>query len=179
MRWTRAPGPLREAAGFYYQEFSNLKQPLPLKGDPYQAGDKNRVSAWAELLIPETARPLAFYDHPFFGKYPAITRNQFGEGTLTYEGAFLSEELQERVLLEVLSAAGLTGPDQKLPPPVRVKHGTDNNGKPVHYYLNYSAQPQTFAYPYGGGTDVLTGNAVASNANLTLSPWDVVIVEER
>jgi beta-galactosidase len=27
VRWTTAPGPLREAAGFHYQEFSNLKGP--------------------------------------------------------------------------------------------------------------------------------------------------------
>ena len=37
VRWTMAPGPLREAAGFHYQEFSNLKQPLALKGDPFRA----------------------------------------------------------------------------------------------------------------------------------------------
>ena len=36
VRWVRAPGPLREAAGFSYQEFSNLEKPLALKGDPYQ-----------------------------------------------------------------------------------------------------------------------------------------------
>ena len=28
VRWELAPGPLREAAGFTYQEFSNLEQPL-------------------------------------------------------------------------------------------------------------------------------------------------------
>ena len=35
VRWVRAPGPLREAAGFSYQEFSNLEKPLALKGDPF------------------------------------------------------------------------------------------------------------------------------------------------
>jgi beta-galactosidase len=179
VRWTKAPGPLREAAGFHYQEFSNLKQPLALKGDPYQAGEKNRVSAWAEMLIPETATALAHYDHVFFGKYPAITRNKYGKGTLTYEGTFLSDEVQEKVLLDVLGLAGLAGPDQKLPAPVRVRHGIASNGKKVHYYLNYSVQPQTLAYPYGSGADVLTGNAVATNASLTVSPWDAVVVEEK
>jgi beta-galactosidase len=82
VRWVRAPGPLREAAGFSYQEFSNLEHPLALKDDPFHAGEKNRVSYWAEFLIPEHAKPLAWYDHPFFGKWPAITENQFGTGTL-------------------------------------------------------------------------------------------------
>jgi hypothetical protein len=37
VRHEMAPGPLREAAGFHYQEFSNLEKPLALKGDPFQA----------------------------------------------------------------------------------------------------------------------------------------------
>ena len=68
VRWSRAPGPLREAAGLSYQEFSNLKQSLPLKGDPFAAGSDNKASVWADMILPETAKPLAFYDHPFFGR---------------------------------------------------------------------------------------------------------------
>ena len=68
VRWVRAPGPLREAAGFSYQEFSNLEHPLALKGDPFHVGDANKVQYWAEFLMPEHAKALAYYDHPFFGK---------------------------------------------------------------------------------------------------------------
>jgi beta-galactosidase len=88
------------------------------------------------MLITDTAKPLAYYDQPFFAKYPAITRNSFGKGTLTYEGTVLSDKLQERVLLDVLERAGLTGPDQSLPATVRVKHGQNRRGKTLHYYLN-------------------------------------------
>jgi beta-galactosidase len=179
VRWTMAPGPLREAAGFHYQEFSSLKQPLSLKGDPFHAGGENKVSEWAEMLIPDTAEPLAFYDHPFFGKYPAITRNKFGHGTLTYEGTVLSEALQEKLLLGVLQAAGLTSSDQQLPPTVRVKHGVNGKGRTIHYYLNYSSEPQTFTYAYGAGADLLSQKPVASSQKITLGPWDAAIVEEK
>jgi beta-galactosidase len=37
------PGPLREAAGISYQEFSNLEHPLALKDDPLHAGADNKV----------------------------------------------------------------------------------------------------------------------------------------
>ena len=77
VRWVRAPGPLREAAGFSYQEFSNLEKPLALKGDPFHAGADNKVSYWAEFLMPEHAKAMAYYDHPFFGKWPAITENSY------------------------------------------------------------------------------------------------------
>ena len=179
VRWTRLPGPLREAAGFSYQEFSNLRHPLALKGDPFGAGDKNQVSAWAEMLMPESAKVLASYDHPFFGKFAAITRNNYGKGTLTYEGTFLSDELQKRVLFGELQQARLTGPDQELPEAVTVRHGTGNSGKTLHFYLNYSSDAQKFAYSYGDGVEMLSEGSVRKGQTLTLAPWDVAIIEER
>jgi beta-galactosidase len=179
VRWVMAPGPLRQAAGFRYQEFSNLRAPLELKGDPLQAGADNRVSEWAEMLILEGAEGLAYYDHPFFGTYPAITRNHFGKGTLTYEGTVLSNKLQDKVLLGVLQTAGLAGPDQQLPAPVHVKHGTNRNGKIIHYFMNYSGAPQTFAYAYRAGEDLLGQGGVSASQRITLKPWDLVIIEEH
>jgi beta-galactosidase len=179
VRWSMAPGPLRKAAGFHYQEFSNLAKPLALKDDPFKAGADNQVSTWAEMLIPEGAQPLAFYDHPFFGKYPAITQNHFGNGTLTYEGTVLSDTLQSKVLLHVLQMAGATGPDQELPATIHVKHGTNRSGKVIHYYMNYSNDPQSFKYPYQPGEDLLTRTAVGPSQTLTLKAWDLVIIEER
>jgi len=179
VRWTMAPGPLRQAAGFRYQEFSSLAHPLALKSDPFKAGADNKVSDWAEMLIPETAQALAYYDHPFFGKYPAITRNHFGSGTLTYEGTALSDTLQAKVLLEEIRATGLAGPDQELPAPVRVKHGTNRKGRVLHYYMNYSSDPQTFRYPYKPGEDLLASTSLAPAQLVTLKPWDLVIVEEK
>ena len=179
VRWTMAPGPLRKAAGFRYQEFSNLAKPLALKGDPFKADAGNKVSEWAEMLILEGAQPLAYYDDPFFGKYPAITQNHFGSGTLTYEGTVLSDTLQTKVLLKVLQMAGLTGPDQELAPPVHVKHGTNRNGRTIHYYMNYSSDSQTFKYPYKLGEDLLTKMTVAPSQTVTLKPWDLAILEEK
>jgi beta-galactosidase len=174
-----APGPLREAAGFHYQEFSSLRQPLALKDDPFHAGSENKVSEWAEMLVPDTAEALAYYDHPFFAKYPAITRNAFGKGSLTYEGTVLSEKLQQQVVLDVLQKSGLTGSDQSLPPVVRVKHGQNRKGKTLHYFLNYSSEPQSFDYAYGPGADLLAQNTVVRGQKITLKPWDAAIVEEK
>ena len=179
VRAVRQPGPLRVAAGFSYQEFSNLEHPLALKGDPYKAGDENKVMYWAEFLMPEHAQVLAQYDHPFFGRWPAITRNVYGAGSLTYEGTWLSDSVQKNVLLDVLAGAGLTGPDQKLSAAVRVKHGVNDFGKRVHYYLNYSSEPQTVAYPYGSGTDLLTGKGISASQQFALQPWDLAIIEEQ
>jgi beta-galactosidase len=131
------------------------------------------------MLIPDTAKPLAYYDHPFLGKYPAVTRNSFGKGTLTYEGTVLSDKLQRSVLLDVLKQAGLTGPDQDLPLLVRVKHGSNRSGKTLHYYLNYSSDSQTFSYAYRSGMDLLSQAAAVQGQQITLKPWDAAIIEEK
>lgn len=179
VRWNMAPGPLREAAGFHYQEFSSLRRPLALKNDPFHVGSENKVSEWAEMLILDTAKGLANYDHPFLGNYPAITQNVYGKGTLTYEGTVLTDKLQEQVLLGVLQEAGLTGSDQSLPSSVRVKHGQNRKGKTLHYFLNYSSDAQDFSYAYGAGADLLTQSALARGQRITLKPWDAAIVEEK
>ena len=178
VRWVRAPGPLREAAGFSYQEFSNLEKPLALKGDPFQAGVDNQVSYWAEFLMPEHATALAYYEHPFFGKWPAITRNEFGAGTLLYEGTYLSDALQTAVLRSELGKIGLSGPDQQLPPAVHVQHGLNRLGKQLHYYFNYSGVEAKVGYAYSAGTNLLEGRSVSKAAVLTLGPWDLAIIEE-
>ncbi len=179
VRWTMAPGPLRDAAGFYYQEFSNLKSPLKLKGDPYAVGEENRVSVWAEYLIPEKAKALAYYGHPVFGQYPAITRNSFGRGTLTYEGTYLSDRLQEKIVLDTLKTAGVLLTDASLPAPVKVKHGILQDGKAVHFYLNFSAAPQEFAYAYADGIELLYGKPATRSQMLTLPAWDAAIIKEK
>jgi len=179
VRWQMAPGPLKEAAGFHYQEFSSVKQPLPLRDDPYHLLSDNKVSDWAEMIIPDTAQPLAYYDHPFLGKYPALTRNQFGKGTLTYEGTVLSDNLQRAVLFDVLKAASLITSDQSLPPSIRVKHSKNRAGKTLHFYFNYSSVAQMVPYAYPAGTDLLTQTQVTREQSIPLQPWDVAIVEEK
>ncbi len=180
VRWERAPGPLRDAAGFTYQEFSNLEHPLALKGDPFHVSPgENKVSTWAEFLQPTTAKPLAFYDHPFFGRWPAITDNQFGSGTLTYEGTLLSNALQQQVVLGALHGAHIaTGDPAAAKSPVRIKSGNNRRGRTLHYFLNYSTETNTVAYSFARGRDLLTQKPVTAGQTLTLAPWDLAIVEE-
>jgi beta-galactosidase len=179
VRWQRAPGPLRKAAGFSYQEFSNVVEPMRLKPDLYGLGEKNRASVWAEFLIPEGAKVLASYDHPFFGRFAALTRNQFGKGTLTYAGTVLTDELQQVVIRDTLERAGLTGPDQQAPPGVSIRHGHNAKGRALHFYLNFSGQPKAVQYAYAEGAELLGNKPVHRGDQLKIEAWDLAIVRER
>lgn len=153
---------------------------MALKDDPFHVGDKeNQVMYWSEFLAPEHAKALAYYDDPFFGRWPAITENHYGEGTLLYEGTYLSDGLQRAILSDALKEAGLTGPDQDLPSMVHVVSGKDRLGYQLHYYFNYSGKPVTFTYPYAAGKNLLTNVVITHSQQITLNPWDVAIVEEK
>ena len=178
VRSQRAPGPLRDVTGISYQEFSNLEKPLALKGDPLKAGDDNKVMYWAEFLQLEHAKPIAYYDHSFFGRWPAITRNQFGSGTLTYEGTFVSDTLQQSIVRDVLANAHVATP-KPLPVHVIEKSGVNGRGKVLHYFLNYSSSAQNFIYDLPPGLDLLTSNPITTSQSIKLGPWDLAIVEEN
>ena len=179
VRWSMAPGPLREALGFHYQEFSSLAQPLTLKGDPFQAGGDNKVQYWAEFLQLDSAKALAYYDHHFFGRWPAITQNQYGAGKVIYEGTYLTDKLQKAVLKSALEDAGLSGPNQQLPDQVHTRSGINDFGRTVRYFFNYSGAEASFKYQYKGGTDLLTSRPVKADETVILGPWDLAIVEEN
>src|SRR5581483_7552928 len=97
VRAVMAPGPLREACGFHYQEFTNLASPERLTPDPYGVGDQNTGSVWEEFLVPDTAEVVTSFVDPYW-HFPAITRNKYGTGTLTYEGTYLTDQLQREVV---------------------------------------------------------------------------------
>ena len=111
-------------------------------------------------------------------RWPAITENHFGSGTLLYEGTYLSDALQTAMLKRAVEEAGLSNPDQQLPATVHVQHGINRLGKRIHYYFNYSGSEVKFTYAYGAGTNLLNRKPVARAEELTLAPWDLAIIEE-
>lgn len=178
VRSTRMPGILRSACGFSYQQFTNIDK-LALKNDPFNLGAANNyVSDWAELLMPETCKVLAWYDHPYWGKYAAITKNVYGKGTVLYFGALPSKPLMQKLLLSEVEDADLANEDQQLSFPVIVKNGVNQYHKIVHYYLNYSDDVKEITYPHNTAIDLLSGNKVDKNEKITLTPWGVIILEE-
>jgi beta-galactosidase len=177
VRHVMAPGPLRAAAGFHYQEFTSLAEPRRLMPDRYAVGEENKASIWAEFLVPDTAEVVASLDHPHWS-FPAITRNKYGSGTLVYEGTVITDTLQREIVHDLLKRAGLSGPDQMLPPVVKVRHGRNAHGKLLHYYLNFSGQEQSISYPYGAGSDLPSGSTVRQGQPLKLKPWNLAIVAE-
>ena len=178
VRHIKAPGPLRDAAGFYYQEFSNIKS-MALIDDPFKVGsEKNKALSWIEFIIPESCKILARYNDSFFGKYPAVTENNFGKGTFTYEGCLLTDEIQSQIILNKALGIGLVEKDKLLTYPIVMKSGINDQGKTIRYYLNYSDKEQEVVYRFNKGIDLLTNKALKQGDNFSIEPWDLLIIEE-
>ncbi len=178
VRSTVQPGIINEACGISYSQFTIPKN-VSLKDDPYKVGAvDNKVQTWMELITPTTAKVLAYYNHPVWGKYAAITQNAYGKGIATYIGCMTSAALNEKILKEALEKANLWGMNNELHFPLIVKTGVNKNGKKIHYYFNYSANPKTFNYPHKKGKELLSNNTITQNATMTLEAWGIKIIEE-
>ena len=176
VRTSTAPGPLAEACGFTYQEYSSINK-LPLRPNVLDASD-NTVSTWMEFLQLTTAQPLATIDHPFFGKWPCITENTYGKGHLIYIGTLPSTELLQKLLARAANRKQILTSERQFTFPIILRSGTNDYGKKIHYIFNYSFEPKTITYPFGNSRSLLDGQSLKANAPITIEPWGVVIGEE-
>ncbi|MBM7570590.1 beta-galactosidase [Aquibacillus albus] len=179
VRTAHQPGIIDEACGIYYNMFVEPKN-VSLKDDPYQVGEENNtVDTWMELVTPTTAEVLAYYDHPHWGKYAAITKNNFGKGVATYIACIPSEAIMAKVLENAVKDAGLWGVDQELRFPLITKKGTNQTGNTIRYYFNYSDDTLSFTYPHRKAQALLTDQVIDDNQEIEIDPWGIIILEEQ
>jgi beta-galactosidase len=177
VRYATQPGAIAEAAGVTYQQFT-IPEGVTLDGDPFGVGEKDNTARWwMEMLTPTTAKVVARYKHPSWPASAAMTRNDWGKGEVSYIGFMPSDALVERIVAAEVERAGVQPTLPGVRFPLIVKGGTLKNGHRVNYVFNYSASPQHLSFTRGG-TELLKTRKVAAGAPLSLSPWDVAIVEE-
>jgi beta-galactosidase len=177
VRTTHQPGIIDEACGIYYSQFT-IPENVSLKGDDFGlSADDKKINTWMELITPITAKVLAYYDHPVWGKYAAITENNYGKGQATYIGCLTTSAVTNIILANAVKKIGTWGVDQQISFPLITKSGVNQKGKTVHYYFNYSANAASLTYPYGSGKELLSGNSISGNSTLQMAPWDIKIIE--
>jgi beta-galactosidase len=179
VRATRQPGLIHEACGITYSMFVEPKQ-VRLKDDPFQVGEEqNVIEAWMELITPTTANVLAYYDHPHWGSYAAITQNRYGNGMATYMGCLPSAAIMYKILEQAVKDAGLWGADQQLSFPLITKSGTNQSGNVIRYYFNYSDQANNFTYTQPKGRNLLLDEPIENGQKLEIDRWGLIIIEEN
>jgi beta-galactosidase len=171
-----APGRLTGAAGVHYDEFSNLGHEVPVRavpGGPLDVPAGATATHWADALTVVDADVLVAYDHPHFGRWPAVTTRRHGAGRVTYVGTVPGRDLA-RTLAQWLAPTASSG-WQGLPASVTVTTGTSPDGRRVHIVHNWSWEPTRVQAPVDLA-DLLNGCAFPAGTALDLGAWDVRVL---
>ena len=131
---------------------------------------------WFELVHTTTADVWASYEHPYWGKYAAVTHQNYGEGSATYLACFAEIDAVKEIVKKICEIAKITLPEYQFP--LIQKKGYNDDGKLVRYYFNYSSAPVSFAYDGAEGTELLKDCKVKTSEKLEIPAWDLKIIEE-
>ncbi|MBC5649934.1 beta-galactosidase [Blautia segnis] len=170
------PHILKNCLGVHYDQFTFPKN-VGLTGEIISK--KNSLSeakVFMELLTADGAEVLASYEHYNWKDYAAITRNHYGKGQAVYIGCMTDEDTLKAVYKAVLPEADVEIPEYHYP--IIVRKGTNDLGKTIRYFLNYSAVELEMPYEYKNGEELLENTSVEKGAALQMPAWGVKIVEE-
>ena len=186
-RLERKPALLSEAVGVWYDEFSNLRAPLALKAGASAADlgftlpSTGQATLWADGLqlvdAGDGAQVLVEYDHPHFGRFPAVTTRAHGSGRITYVGTVPNPDLASSLLGWVAENSNGTPSWRSQLETQTVSSSTNRDGERVHVIHNWSWTPGRFALP-AAARDALSGETIDEDSPLELGPWDVRVVIE-
>jgi beta-galactosidase len=188
-----APARLTTAAGVWYDEFSNLTEDVrvtarpgnpatdPSAPDGGMSHTHRRLdippaaagTRWVDGLTVDGADVLAEYDHPHFGRWPAITTTAYGQGRVTTVGT-----VPNRALAEALVAWLAPEPRhgwQDIPATVTVHTGSSPDGRKLHFVHNWSWERTSVVAP-ADLSDALSGDHLAAGDAITLGSWDVRVL---
>lgn len=172
-----APPTLAEPAGVWYEEYSNLDAPVAVTGAPgFTASDGARATRWLDSLQLDGAETILGYDHPEFGRFPAITTRAVGAGRISYVGTVpnpaLAADIAAWLVVEPIAAGWSRDAS------VTVASGRAAAGVRVWFISNWSSDSAAVRAPHAVA-DPVTGETFAAGHTFSLEPWaPLVLVDE-
>ncbi|MFC9396975.1 hypothetical protein ACFTWS_27990 [Streptomyces sp. NPDC057027] len=129
-----------------------------------------------EALTVTDATVLASYDHPHFGRWPAVTIRLHGAGRLTCVGTVPGRDLarESAAWLVPVPASGW----RDVPATVTAPTGTAPDGRRVHVVHNWNRQPAGAPAPVDL-VDALDGSTVHAGESVSLGGWGVRVFVAR
>jgi beta-galactosidase len=173
------PAFLHKAAGVWYEEFSNLAEPVPVRSTGANAFKLEAgavATDWVDCLNLVDAEPLANYEHPHFGRWPALTTRPHGSGRITVIGtvpgqAFAGSIAAWLVPEPVAGWGRLLGP-------VRATTATVHDGSRLHFLHNWSWVPGSVTARIQL-EDAVSGEKFNVGDQVTLKAWDVRVLQAK
>jgi beta-galactosidase len=178
-RTDRKPALLHSAAGVFYDEFSTLREPVPVTaaaGAGFVPSPGAAATGWIDGLQPAGAQALLGYEHPHFSRWPALTSRTHGAGTVTYVGTVPNPVLAADIARWATDGSAAGGwHAASSSQTVTGAHSRD--GRQLRFVHNWSWTPSEFVLP-AGVTDVLGDGKFEAGDVLQLGAWDVRVLVE-
>ena len=178
-RVERKPAFLTTAAGVWYDEFSTIDAPLPVRsvaGSVLKLPADAHATRWIDGLQADDAEVLVEYQHPHFSRWPAVTTRPHHAGRVTYVGTVpdlrLASSLARWLVHDPADAWRRASPTQT------VTGATAGDGAKLRFVHNWSWEPSAFRLP-SSVRDGLSGQELKAGAELALGAWDVRVLVER
>jgi beta-galactosidase len=174
-----APAFLTEAAGVWYEEFSNLHDPVAVSGsDGFATSPDAQATGWADGLVADGAQTLVRYEHHAFGRFPAVTTAVFGTGRVTTVGTVpnvsLGIDLGRWLVPKPLGAGWLADASSG----VTVASGTTSGGTRTWFLHNWSCTVACVTVPHAV-VDRVSGTRHSVGEKLSLEPWTCRVLADE
>jgi beta-galactosidase len=136
---------------------------------------RNSATRWADGLTLVDADVLVGYEHPHFGRWPAVTTRRHGQGRVTVVGTVPGRDLA-RALATWLAPVPTSG-WRDLPSSVTATTATSPDGSRVHVVHNWSWEPIRIPAPTDL-SDIMDGTLIPAGSSLDLGSWDVRVFSQ-
>jgi beta-galactosidase len=167
------PGAFRELIGARIDEYWPARDGERFDVELAGSGRAGTSTWWREDIRLESGTAVATYRGGLLDGRPAVVRNVYGAGTVTYLATLLDDDAFSSVLLDAVSAAGVDNPFAGVPAHVEcaIRFGDDAE---FVFLLNHSGDEAAAVPLAAGGRDLLTGEAVADV--VTIPPLGAAVI---
>lgn len=171
------PGGISDVCGIQYSQFVEPRSVF-LESNKLNIQNSNPTTEWMELLEVTTAESLASYKHKYWGKYSAITKNNYNQGVAYYVGCYVDGTILTALIKYIIKEEKIIDLAD-ISFPIIVKSALNQEQKMIHFYFNYSDEEQSFSYTKNSGIELLGEKKVSNNEKIKIEPWGVKIFEEE
>jgi beta-galactosidase len=135
------PGHIADLTGIEIYETESLSSTQTVEIVNDETGKRAELSVWRDLITPKTAGVLYRYDDEFYKSSAAVTKNDFGKGTVYYIGGGVGSDVMKEIASEILEAQAIwhLETSENLEVYRRILDGEE-----YFFVMNHSSEEMTF-----------------------------------
>jgi len=137
------PGFISDLAGIQIYETESLSdsQQVPIIGSGPFDQKKGSISVWRDIITLDGAEALYYYADDFYKQHAAITKHDFGKGTVYYIGGGVDSELLAPIAKEIIDKHSIWHLETEKDVEVYLRTVGDNQ---YYFVMNHSSEEKTF-----------------------------------